>query len=247
MKKRFTIILAFLMMVFVGASTQNLLVNGDFDEGLLGWNGDPDNIRTYTWFGAGNPHFALKYTDEIGGWQVVENLTPGAAYKFSGLLRNNNSFLDEEIRAGVRNYGGDELSVSHLYIGNPERVEDEWTSFSIDFTMGAANTSVEVFIQKLSGNNVAYADALVLEPAGVSTSLEDNSISNISAWVANGSLTVTNAAGGELSLLNLTGASVLNININSSNQVVGVSHLPAGVYIVSIVRDGKVFSSKVIK
>ncbi len=226
----------------------NFLINGDFEDGLTGWNGDVNNeVRSLSWLDpvSGAYHLGISSKDDDGIWQVVDGLTPGSTYLLSGFLRLNHSLENEEIRAGVRNFGDGEVEFSRLYPGNPARPEDEWTQYSIEFTMGAANTSAEVFIQKLSGNNWSYADAFVLEAAS-STSLQDNRVINVKAWVYNGSLNILNAEGGDLRLLNLTGSSVLNAQLSSNSHIINVSHLPAGIYIVNVLHKGRVFSSKVI-
>ncbi len=225
----------------------NLLVNGDFEDGLTGWSGDANQLRTYSFFPySGANHFAYKVDDLFGGIQVVNGLTAGANYQLTGVLRNNTSTTVEEVRAGVRNYGGDELAEAHVFdaTGTASLVQDEWTPLSIDFTMGAANTSVEVFIENVQGDNFAYADNFVLTKS-VSTSLSDNEILSVKAW-GNNSLHITNAADGKLSLLNLTGSSVLNVILKSNSEVLNISNLPKGMYIVYVVRKGKLYSSKII-
>ncbi len=253
MKRRFTIILiAFTIMLANHVSAQdgsvNLLVNGDFEDGLTGWTGDAAQIRTYDFFPySGLKHFAYKVDDLFGGTQVVNGLTAGANYQLSGVLRNNTSTTIEEVRAGVRNYGGDELAENHVFdaTGTASLVQDEWTPFSIDFTMGAANTSVEVFIENVQGDNFAYADNFILTKS-VSTSLADNKILSVVAWVNNGSLNIKNAAGGQLSILNLAGSSNLNTIVQSNSEVINLSSLPKGMYIVCVLQKGKMYSAKII-
>lgn len=53
--------------------------------------------------------------------------------------------------------------------------------------------------------------------------------------------------GSELKLTNLQGQLVFQSNVVAVNQIIGVSELPSGIYLLSVQKDDKIFTHKIVK
>ena len=85
--------------------------------------------------------------------QDVSHLEPGKTYQFTAFVKVDGA---DEVRIGVKNFGGEEVSVSST--------DTLWKNLSVRFTTGPENTSATVYILK-KGPGKAYADDTGCGPA----------------------------------------------------------------------------------
>jgi uncharacterized protein YjdB len=133
-------------------TSDELIINGDFEDGLTGWTGPEESLRTNNYFPVSGTYHLTVRNANTEAVQELTDLIPGQTYVLSGYIRNNNS--GEEIRLGVRNYGGDELFVEHTANSWPT------SAYTIEFTVGAESNSALIFVRNHSGPNWAYADVI---------------------------------------------------------------------------------------
>lgn len=222
----------------------NLLINGDFSDGLTGWAGPAESLRTYTFFEEGNAHLTVRNVGSEA-LQIVANLEPGAKYILSGFLRNNatsSNAAAEEVRLGVRNHGDVELYEAFFGLST------DWTFVSLEFTMGNNATMAEIFVANAGGSNWAYADELSLVKVSdnPSTSINQNYFSKMEARMAGSSLEVLNVSGGQVTVYDMSGVRKLQYAVHDDNKIIDLSGLPRGVYVIFLYKKGEVSSVKVV-
>ncbi|MBN1466157.1 T9SS type A sorting domain-containing protein [candidate division KSB1 bacterium] len=130
----------------------NYLVNADFETNdFTGW----DYWNYNSAITADEPHSGTSATvilDGEGGFaQLIPNLLPGATYGMKGFAKVANE--GDMAWWGVKNYGSDQVDV--------EVTQTDYTEGNISFTMGAENTTAEVFFWKESGGQAYCDDFLV--------------------------------------------------------------------------------------
>lgn len=132
-----------------------LLVNGDFETASRApWVGIQTDDGFVVPHDAYTGTFALEtpINGHDGVQQTVNNLVPGATYQLRGYAKVLNA--GEEMRIGVYNYGNPETYASIT--------STSYTQGTVNFTMGASNTSATVYCLKQSGLDVGYCDDLTL-------------------------------------------------------------------------------------
>jgi len=130
----------------------NYLINPDFESNdLSSW----DLWNYNTAIDTQNPHgdvCAAAILDGEGGFaQLIPNLIPGVTYGMKGFAKVTNE--GDMVWWGVKNYGSDQVAA--------EVTQTAFTEGNIAFTMGAENTTAEVFFWKASGGP-AYCDDLLV-------------------------------------------------------------------------------------
>jgi beta-glucanase (GH16 family) len=86
--------------------------------------------------------------------QQVFGLAPQTAYRLSGWADADN---DDEVRLGVKNYGGEEKWATQKLSG--------YHQITVDFTTGPDAGTATIYCAKLSGTNPAYFDDITLVAA----------------------------------------------------------------------------------
>ncbi|MBN1559893.1 T9SS type A sorting domain-containing protein [candidate division KSB1 bacterium] len=130
----------------------NYLINADFETAdFTGW----DYWNYNSAIASDEPHggacLATILDGEGGFAQLIPNLVPGATYGMKGFAHVSNE--GDVAWWGVKNYGSDQVDV--------EVNQTSYTEGNIAFTMGAENTTAEVFFWKSSGGAAQCDDFLV--------------------------------------------------------------------------------------
>ena len=145
---------------------KNLLTNAGFEIGELeGWQ-KTDAGTAKRIFGGGDILKPASSRNSITGFsaclsgvgddglaQTVTGLLPNTHYTFAGYVKV--AANDEAACLGVKDYGGAERTAPIT--------ETNWQLQTVDFTTGAHETSVTVFVRK-TGKGTAYADWMSLLP-----------------------------------------------------------------------------------
>jgi hypothetical protein len=82
--------------------------------------------------------------------QTLTGLAPNTTYVLSAWVKVDGETLD----LGVRNFGGDEQTVSVK--------KGDWVQRTLEFKTGASNTTATIFIRKTNGWSAAYADLVTV-------------------------------------------------------------------------------------
>jgi carbohydrate binding protein with CBM4/9 domain len=135
------------MILTYPSSTGSVLANGSFESGLTPWWAGPTSVIVND--NAQSGTFAGRMSTISDGFkQGISRLTAGATYQLSGFLKVTNAA--EEVRIGVKDYGGAELS-------NPVN-STSYKQAVINFT--PTGSTATVYCWKWTGTSFAYCDNL---------------------------------------------------------------------------------------
>jgi hypothetical protein len=84
---------------------------------------------------------------------------------------------------------------------------------------------------------------------GQASGLNDISNSNFGVYPnpANDFVTISNANGADVKVIDMLGRTLITKRIKSSNETISINDLQTGMYMIQMVKDGKTSSQKLIK
>lgn len=140
-------------------NTGNLVVNGTFESGQLApwtiWN----ESRLGTWKAQSGNYCAAVGPNSPASVEQRLTLQPNSIYELSGYLYVDNA--GDQVRLGVKDYGGSELSQTVT--------TKNWVYRSMRFTTAEYTTSGKIYIYKVSGTGWGYGDNIRVQRVGSSS------------------------------------------------------------------------------
>lgn len=258
MKKIYTL---FVIGVTIFANAQNLVTNPTFDSGLTGWTAGPTSgytLPTIVSADGQDGSNSVKYTATattgfyqeipiIGGNQLVISFY----YKSSGddtdsrIWSNYKDATDAIVyQAGTASSGqtDDPLRTNNLYLPNAA----VWTQKTITVTSPSSATKLVLAFRAYNGGTVSFDQISVVQTI---LSVKEEKIAGLNVYpnpVKNGNLHITSNSNEvkTVTVYDILGKQVLESK--TSNNVVNVSNLKSGAYIVKVTEDGKTDTRKLI-
>ncbi|MFY7937906.1 MAG: T9SS type A sorting domain-containing protein, partial [Flavobacterium sp.] len=147
-------------------------------------------------------------------------------------------------------YGGGD-DVEHELVFTPTLTS--WNSYHIplsDFTglITKGHIAQLIFSGQPIGGGTLFVDNVYFSTTALSNQSFDMAKISMYPNPTSNMLTITSANKMDaLSVYNVVGQEVMNVNVNADNTVLNVSGLQDGIYLVKVISEGKVSTSKFIK
>lgn len=255
MKKIYSLL--FIAVSFLG-NAQNLVSNPTFADGLTGWAAGPG--ATYT---APTPvtnagqddSSSITYTNPTattGFYQEIP-VTAGSQLDISFYYKASGDGSDARIFSTYKDAKGtlinqttdiglDPLRTNNLYLPTAA----DWTQKTMTVTAPANVTTLVLAFRVYSGGTVSFDNLSVVQ---TTLKVKQDKIAGLNVYpnpVKNGNLFVTsnNSSSKNVELYDILGKKVLESK--TENNLVNVSSLKGGVYIIKINEDGKTDTRRVI-
>ncbi|WP_139957416.1 T9SS type A sorting domain-containing protein [Flavicella sediminum] len=146
----------------------------------------------------------------------------------------------------------------NLTLNFPDTPTGDWEQIEATTTFDATEAETVGWISfSLVGipatptaGSVTYFDNITIEKdATASVNKINNELSGVSVFPnpATDKVNVTAPSGSEVSITNIAGVVVRQVQTSSDNTVISTENLPSGIYIVTVVSEGKTAVSKLIK
>lgn len=194
----------------------------------------------HNWGKTANPNLISQYVDAVhdkglaihigeAGWYVNrETAEPGVAF---------HRIFDQDLVLGK----GIGVLSWHLQPGDGMALVHEGTFSRINHTQNPTNLT-------WSGERFWEIRNRINNPDDTNIYQVATQFSPVfNVWTVNGMLTLENANGGIIELLNISGQKILKSPVYQDQNVIDISHLPSGVYMVRLLRDGESHVRKIMR
>ncbi len=245
-------------------------ITWNFNDGVL-----PYDWRLYNIDGQTLNEEIASYFTTTNGWEILQNDEEGtdfiaaAASYFETAGTADRWIVTNQVNLQGGNYlQFDAMSLSSSY---PESLEvklatsgDQPSDFttmlkSIESLPGGAFTTYTVDLSAYTGQ-VRFAfrltsyDAYIclldnIKVLGQASGLNDVATSTFGVYPnpANDFVTISDANGADVKVIDMLGRTLIAKTIKSSNETISINDLQTGMYMIQMVKDGKVSSQKLIK
>ncbi|MFA6199498.1 MAG: DUF2436 domain-containing protein [Bacteroidales bacterium] len=245
-------------------------ITWNFNDGVL-----PYDWRLYNVDGQTLNEEIASYFTTTNGWEILQNDEEGtdfiaaAASYFETAGTADRWIVTNQVNLQGGNYlQFDAMSLSSSY---PESLEvklatsgDQPSDFttmlkSIESLPGGAFTTYTVDLSAYTGQ-VRFAfrltsyDAYIclldnIKVLGNASGLNDIATSTFGVYPnpANDFVTISDANGADVKVIDMLGRTLITKRIKSSNETISINDLQTGMYMIQMVKDGKVSSQKLIK
>ncbi|WP_166461137.1 T9SS type A sorting domain-containing protein [Flavicella sediminum] len=211
---------------------------------------------------SGTNSMAYTFTDNQAGWWAIDNATavtydPGYS---AGTMITTTIWVKSSVAREYKVFIGyllDEIAKggSQKTVALEDATSWQQLTFSYSipaeesFTTAKTRISIPTVGSGFVNGNVLYVDDLVTTfTTEVRLSNEVNVLEGLQIYPnpASEIVNISAEAGSRISLSNLAGATVRSLEATSGTSSVSVSDLPSGIYIVTVVSEGKTAVSKLV-
>jgi hypothetical protein len=235
--------------------TSNVPYSSNFDTevSLLGWaivdaNNDDNSWVYATGFGVGGTN-AIAYVYDMDNpandwlFSTCIDLTGGQAYRVSLDYKVQSATYPEKLAIYYGN--AQDPSAMNLIVDLGTLTNTEYQTANANFTP-SANGTYYIGIKAYSDADMwnLFVDNFAIDVV-VSSELVNAAAISVYPNPANDFITVVNAEGASIEIINMLGSVVAKVNNASANQQIDINNLTNGTYFVKV--NGEVFKLNVIK
>ncbi len=239
----------------VNLQSSNVPYSSNFDtqESLLGWAVYDANMDDNSWvyaigYGVGNSNalaYAYDMNNSANDWlfSTCIDLTGGQAYRVSLDYKVQSASFPEKMAIYYGN--AQEPAAMNLIVDLGTLTNTSYQTANANFTPSASGTYY-FGIKVYSDADMWYlfVDNFAIDIV-VSSELVNAAAISVYPNPANDFITVVNAEGANIEIINMLGSVVAKVNNASANQQIDINNLTNGTYFVKV--NGEVFKLNVIK
>lgn len=254
MKKIYTL---FVIGVTFFGNAQNLVTNPTFDSGLTGWTAGTTSgytLPTLVTADGSDSTNSVQYiaTATTGFYQEIP-VTAGSQLTISFYYKSSGDGTDSRIWSNYKDANdaivyqdattaNDPLRSNNVYLPNASN----WTLKTIMVTAPANVTKLILAFRAYNGGTVSFDQISVVQTV---LSVQEEKIAGLNVYpnpVKNGNLYITSNSNNAKTVVvyDILGKQVLESK--TSNNIVNVSSLKSGAYIVKVTEDGNTTTRKLI-